>query len=82
MKEIMSQHFKRKGYRTEGIRPRLSKKETAKRRIKRKKSAERAGSYDPESDERFTFHKDDLKYKHIEVTKKNVTNATIFFIFF
>jgi len=77
---IFSNTVKRKGYRKEGIRPRLSKKETLKRKIKRKKLAIKNGTHDPESDERFTFHKDDLKYKHIDVTKKNITNASIFFI--
>ena len=80
MKEIMSQEFKRKGYRNEGIRPRLSKKETAKRRIKRKKAAERAGTYDPESDEPFTFIENDLRYKHIKKDTKYATNACIFFV--
>jgi sporulation protein YhbH len=77
---IFSNKIKRKGYRKEGIRPRLSKKETIKRKIRRKKASIKAGSYDPESDERFTFHEDDLKYKHTVITKKNVTNAVIFFI--
>ena len=76
---IFSDQIKRKGYRKEGIRPRLSKKETLKRKIRRKKASIKNGSYDPE-DDRFPFHKDDLKYKHIEVTKKNITNAVIFFI--
>ena len=77
---IFSNTIKRKGYRKEGIRPRLSKKETLKRKIRRKKLAIKNGSYDPEKEERFTFHKDDLKYKHIDITKKNITNASIFFI--
>ena len=78
--EIFSEKNKRKGYRTKGIRPRLSKKETLKNKIRRKKAAIRNGTYDPESDERFTFHDDDLKYRHISVTKKPITNAVIFFI--
>ncbi len=80
MKEIMSQQYKRKGYRNEGIRPRLSKKESAKRRIKRKKAAIRAGSYDPESEENFSFIEDDLRYKHIKQDTKYATNACIFFV--
>ena len=76
---ITSQKIKRKGYRKEGIRPRLSKKETIKNKIKRKKKAIKSGTYDPDSGERFTFHKDDLKYKHIETTTKKQTNAVIFF---
>ena len=80
MKEIMSQEYRRKGYRNEGIRPRLSKKETAKRRIKRKKAAERAGNYDPESGEDFGYIENDLRYKHIKVDTKYATNACIFFV--
>ena len=77
---IFTEKVKRKGYRPKGIRARLSKKETLKNKIKRQKSAERNGTYDPESGERFPFHEDDLKYKHIEVKKKPVTNAVIFMI--
>ena len=80
MKEIMSEQFKRKGFRNEGIRPRLSKKETAKRRIKRKKAAERAGTYDPESDESFGYIENDLRYRHIKKDTKYATNACIFFV--
>ena len=72
--------FKRKGYRSQGIRVRLSKKETLKNKIRRQKRSEKNGTYDPESGERFPFHADDLKYKHIDVKKKPVTNAVIFFI--
>ena len=78
--ELFSEKFRRKGYRTKGIRPRLSKKETLKNKIRRKKAAIRNKTFDPEGEERFTFHEDDLKYKHIEVTKKPITNAVIFFI--
>jgi sporulation protein YhbH len=77
---IYSERIKRKGYRSKGIRVRLSKKETLKNKIRRQKKAEMNGTYDSESDERFPFHKDDLKYKHIEVKKKPITSAVIFFI--
>ena len=80
MKEIMSEKFRRKGYRNEGIRPRLSKKESAKRRIKRKKAAIRAGSFNPEEDEHFSFIENDLRYKHIKKDTKHATNACIFFV--
>jgi len=78
-KSIMNEKLKRKGYRKEGIRPRLSKKETLKNKIKRKLKSKRSGSYKPEEEERFPFHKGDLKYRHISVTKKETTNAVIFF---
>ena len=78
MQEILSEKRKRKGYRKDGIRPRLSKKETAKQRIRRKNAAKRSGTFD--EDEDFGFRESDLRYKHITVTQKNATNACIFFI--
>ena len=80
MQEILSEKRKRKGYRKDGIRPRLSKKETAKQRIRRKNAAKRAGTYNEEEDENFGFRESDLRYKHITVTQKTATNACIFFI--
>lgn len=77
---VFVEKIKRKGYRTKGIRARLSKKETLKNKIRRQKQAIKNGTHDPESGERFPFHEDDLKYKHIEITKKPITNAVIFMI--
>ena len=78
LKQIVSEKWKRKGYRPKGIRPRLSKKETAKQRIKRKKAAERNGTI--EEDEDFSFRESDLRYKHITKTEKKISSAVIFFI--
>ena len=72
--------MRRKGKRSYGIRPRLSKKETIKQKIKRKKAAIKAGAYDPESGERFSFHESDLRYKHIAPVEKENTAAVIFFV--
>tara|TARA_Y100000592_G_C5480497_1_gene325172 strand:- start:5457 stop:6644 length:1188 start_codon:yes stop_codon:yes gene_type:complete len=72
--------MKRKGKRPYGIRPRLSKKETIKQKLKRKKAAIKAGTHDPESDERFTFHESDLRYKHIAPVVKENTAAVVFFV--
>ena len=72
--------MKRKGKRPYGIRPRLSKKETIKQKIRRKKAAIKSGSYDPESGERFTFHESDLRYKHIAPVVKENTAAVVFFV--
>jgi sporulation protein YhbH len=77
---VVSERIKRKGFRKQGIRVRLSKKETLKNKIRRQKRSEKNGTYDKDSEERFPFHADDLKYKHIEVKKKPVTNAVIFFV--
>jgi sporulation protein YhbH len=72
--------MKRKGKRPYGIRPRLSKKETIKQKIKRKKAAIKAGTYDPKSGERFGFHESDLRYKHIAPVTKENTAAVVFFV--
>jgi sporulation protein YhbH len=72
--------MKRKGKRPYGIRPRLSKKETIKQKIRRKKAAIKAGTHDPDSGERFTFHESDLRYKHIAPVVKENTAAVVFFV--
>lgn len=79
-KNMIANRWKRKGYRNKGIRPRLSKKETLKNKVRRKKIAERIGIHDPEADGRFPFHEDDLKYRHIKPVPKESSNAVIFFI--
>jgi len=77
---VSQETIKRKGYRFKGIRPRLSKKETLKRKIRRKKIAQKIGTHDPEKDERFPFHQDDLKYHHIKPKTKENSAAVIFFL--
>ena len=77
---VSQETIKRKGYRFKGIRPRLSKKETLKRKIRRQKMAEKVGTYDPETDDRFPFHKNDLKYHHIQPKIKENSAAVIFFL--
>ena len=77
---ILSEKIKRKGYRSKGINARLSKKETLKNKIRRRSQAIKNGTYDPDSEERFPFHEEDLKYKHIEIVKKPITNAVLFMI--
>ena len=77
---VTSEKIKRKGYRKKGIRARLSKKESLKNKIRRQKRAIKSGTYNEDSEERFPFHEDDLKYKHIDIKHKPITNAVIFFI--
>jgi len=79
-KFVSQETIKRKGYRFKGIRPRLSKKETLKRKIRRQKIAEKLGTYDPEEGERFPFHQDDMKYHHIKPKVKENSAAVIFFL--
>lgn len=77
---IKSQKPKRSGFRKKGLRSKLSKKETIKRRIRRKKLAITSGTFDPESGERFPFHEDDLKYKHTKLKPQENNSAVIFFL--
>ena len=79
IKNITSESLKRKGIRKKGIRPRLDKKKTAINRIKRKKASARVDNTQ-EDEERFTFHEEDLRYKHMKRSKKESSNAVIFFI--
>ena len=78
MKKLISEKPKRHGYRNQGIRPRLDKKETVKRKIRRKNMAKKDGSYEEEED--FSFNERDLRYKHIKQKFKEHSNAVIFFI--
>ena len=50
LKSIIGEKTKRKGHRSQGIRPRLSKKETLKNKIRRKKATirENKGNIDPD----------------------------------
>jgi uncharacterized protein len=82
IKNIFTEKYQRHGYRSKGIRPRLDKKETIKKKIKRRKALKRIkeqnGEFD--EDERVPFHQDDLRYKHIKPKQKESSNAVIFFI--
>ena len=83
MLNIVSDKFKRQGYRSYGIRPRLSKKETLKNKIRRKKSSQRFKASIGEEiseDDSFSFHESDLKYKHIKKKQVKTSNAVIFFM--
>lgn len=82
LKQVMSEDArKRKGKRHAGIRPRLDKKSTARNRIRRKLSVHGSRGIDFEKDEqRFPFHKDDMRYHHIAPTTREESNAVIFCI--
>ena len=77
----MSEKYKRHGYRDVGIRPRLDKRETLKKKIKRKMMSKRhQQDNDSDNEENFSFHDDDLKYRYIKKTTTESSNACIFFL--
>lgn len=79
-KFVTQEKPKRKGHRNQGIRIRLSKKETIKNKLKRKAIAKKLGTYDEDSDERFPFHESDLRYRHFSNKPKENSCAVVFFI--
>jgi uncharacterized protein len=73
---------KRKGKRKSGIRARLDKKQTAKHRIKRALASQYAlpkstVSEDGKDEERFPFHREDMRYHHIAPTTREESNAVV-----
>ena len=82
-KKMVGEESRRKGYRDKGIRPLLSKRETLKNKIKRKKKSAIVDDNDQGTEdemERFPFHQSDLRYKKIKINKKENNNAVIFFV--
>lgn len=77
--DVVSEKLKRSGYRTEGILPRLDKKKTAIMRIKRMKAADFKPE-EAEEGETFSFHEEDLRYRHFKQKNEPCTNAVIFFV--
>ena len=80
--QVLSKKIKRHGYRPKGIRPRLDKKKTVLEKLKRKnkKKFTNGESDDDNSDEEFSFHEKDLRYRHYKVHEKKASNAVIFFL--
>ena len=76
-KKMLTERMKRHGYRNQGIRPRLDKKETVKKMLKRRNIAKRNKEID---DDDFGFRESDLRYKHIKEKKTPNSNAVIFFV--
>lgn len=81
LREVLSQRLaKRKGYRRAGIRIRLDKKRTAISRIRRRLAVSRRQGRQGdewEDDERFPFHQDDLRYRHMIEDVRPESNAVV-----
>jgi sporulation protein YhbH len=82
LKQLRESKPRRHGHRPSGILPRLDKKESMIKRIRRMSAAKRAGAVevDENGDEVFPFHDDDLVFHHIKDKPKEATNAVIFFM--
>jgi uncharacterized protein len=84
LREIETQRIaKPKGYRHVGIRARLDKRRTARQRVMRKLATgfgrrdEGEVAADSQLEERFPFHQDDLRYRHLETDTREESNAVV-----
>ena len=77
LQKLLTEKPRRRGYRNKGIRPRLDKKQTVRRMLKRRNIAKRVDEID-EGD--FPFRESDLRYKHIKPQNKKHSSAVMFFI--
>src|SRR5882724_11813814 len=68
---------KRKGYRSVGIRVRLDKRRTVLAKLKRELASRRHREEEGTERERFPFHDDDLKYRHVVPEEKRESNAVV-----
>jgi sporulation protein YhbH len=69
--------WKRKGYRTVGIRVRLDKRRTVRAKIRRELASRRRIDEPEESEQRFPFHDDDLRYRHKVTDVREESNAVV-----
>jgi len=67
---------KRKGYRSVGIRVRLDKRRTVREKRRRELASRRYREQGAEA-ERFPFHEDDLKYRHVVAEERRESNAVV-----
>ena len=81
LREIPAERIsKREGYRRVGIRVRLDKKRTVKRKIRRELSAKRmteGAGEEWDEKKRFPFHQDDLTYRHLVEGIRPESNAVV-----
>jgi sporulation protein YhbH len=80
MKTILSTKLKRKGHRSQGIRPRLDKKETLKKKIRRTMLIKREAEESGEEFEGTSLNERDLRYRHVENRPKESSSAVVFFL--
>ena len=78
-KLMMEEKPKRKGHRNSGIKPRLDKKETLKRKIRRQSMIKRENEIEDE-DFKIPLDENDLRYRHVTNKPKECTNAVVFFV--
>lgn len=74
---ITENSSKRWGVRYKGIPPRLSKRHTLIEKIKREKIAKRGEQIEENSNDRFPFHENDLRYFKVKPKLKRDSNAVI-----
>lgn len=77
LREVLAERTsKRKGYRRVGIRVHLNKRRTAIARVRRKVASRRAAAVEA-VEERFPFHRDDIRYRRLRHDMKPQSNAVV-----
>jgi len=77
LRQIVSPRLsKRRGYRSVGIRVRLDKRRTVREKLRRELASRRHREEGGEPD-RFPFHDDDLKYRHVVAKERRESNAVV-----
>lgn len=79
---VVESSSRRRGYQRYGINPRLAKKKTVISKLARKQGKKRALLEEgiTESDERFPFREEDLRYYRVDQKPKRESNAVMIFI--
>jgi sporulation protein YhbH len=77
LREVLAERTsKRKGYRRVGIRVHMDKRRTAIARVRRKVASGRVAAVEAE-EERFPFHRDDVRYRRLRQDMKPQSNAVV-----
>ncbi len=77
LREVLAERTsKRKGYRRVGIRVHMNKRRTAIARVRRKVASRRAAAVEA-VEERFPFHRDDIRYRRLRHDMKPQSNAVV-----
>lgn len=77
LKEVEATRMRRLGYKREGIRSRLDKRRTARSRVRRQVAVSKSRPQLKRDEERFPFHRDDMRYHRVTPDTKQESNAVI-----
>jgi sporulation protein YhbH len=78
LREVLAERkTKRKGYRRVGVRVHMDKRRTAIARVRRRVASGQAALVQQEEDQRFPFHRDDIRFRRLRQDVKPQSNAVV-----